>query len=177
MRILAIDPGPAEVTFFVPGIPKPGGSKRGFVNPKTGRVMVTEDCLRSKDWRAVVALKAAEVMGERDPMAGPLSARFVFLFLRPKGHYGKRGLRASAPAYPTGRPDTTKLLRSTEDALKAIAWRDDSQIVLQVATKQYAAEGKAPGAQITIGPAGAPLVRAVTYSDQLAEEQAFQGSE
>jgi Holliday junction resolvase RusA-like endonuclease len=47
-------------------------------------------------------------------------------------------------------PDTTKLVRSTEDALKGICWRDDSQVVYQVASKEYAARGGIPGADIKI---------------------------
>lgn len=176
MTALAINPGPAAVTFWVPGIPKPGGSKRGFLNPKTKRVIITEDCKASKDWRTSVAFVAAAAIPLWLP--GPLRVTFSFYFLRPSGHYrtGKNAgrLRASAAGYPTGRPDLTKLIRSTEDALKAIAWRDDSQIVYQVATKRYADEGKAAGAQITISPAQESPALALTYADQLAEEEAFQ---
>lgn len=172
MTALAINPGPAAVTFWVPGIPKPGGSKRGFLNPKTKRVIITEDCKASKDWRTSVAFVADGAIPLWLP--GPLRVTFSFYFLRPASHYGTGKnagrLKPSAPAYPAVRPDVTKLVRSTEDALKAIAWRDDSQIVYQVATKRYADEGKAAGAQITISPAQESPALALTYTDQLAEE-------
>ena len=35
---------PQEISFWVPGIPKPAGSKRGFVNRKTGGVIITDAC-------------------------------------------------------------------------------------------------------------------------------------
>lgn len=128
-----------KVTFFVPGIPKPGGSKRAFVIPKTGRAIVTEDCKGSKDWRTAVAFAATEKIPAWFP--GPLRVTFVFYLPRPRGHYGTGrnapGIRASAPDYPAVRPDTSKLVRSTEDALKGIAWGDDSQIVQQIASKEY----------------------------------------
>jgi Holliday junction resolvase RusA-like endonuclease len=189
MRILAIDPGPAEVTFWVPGIPKPGGSKRGFLNPKTGHVIITEACKGSRDWRNAVASAAYEQIPNWLP--GPLRVAFSFYFPRPACHYGSgknaNRLRDSAPMYPTGRPDVTKLVRSTEDALKGIAWRDDSQVVDQIAQKRYAHEGKSAGAQITItlaalyplqiDPVGERvahqpgLALAVIYGDRLAEEK------
>lgn len=134
----------------VPGIPKPGGSKRGFVNPKTGRVIITEDCKQSKDWRAVVAIKAQEAR-EDGLMSGPLRLSVTFIFPRPKNHFGSgkkaAALRLDAPKYKTSKPDVTKLLRSTEDALTGVVWGDDSQVVEQWATKLY---GDEPGAVITI---------------------------
>lgn len=140
---------PAEVTFWVPGLPRPGGSKRAFLNLKTGRPIITEDCKGSKDWRTAVRFAAAEVFGE--PLFGPLMVEFLFWLPRPRGHYGSGKnadvVRESAPRYPAFRPDVTKLVRSTEDALKAVAWMDDSQVVIQRASKEY---GKKPGALITV---------------------------
>lgn len=124
-----------QIDFFVPGLPRPGGSKRAFINPKTKRPIVTEDNSRSKDWRASVAQVASAAM-ER-PLEGALAITFVFCMPRPRGHYGKRGLLPSAPAHPTTRPDVLKLARSTEDALTGIAYRDDAQIVHETLIKAY----------------------------------------
>lgn len=140
----------SAISFFVPGIPRPGGSKRGFVIPGTKRVVITEDCKRSKDWRTSVAWAAKEAIQE--PLRGALRMEFTFILPRPKGHFGKGGVRKSAPVWPAVRPDTTKLIRSTEDALKGIAYLDDSQIVQQMASKCYQAgpDRGAPGCVITI---------------------------
>ena len=124
------------IRFFVPGIPRPGGSKKGFYIPKLNRVVITEDNPKSKDWRNSVAWAASEVI--KTPLTGPLEVRFLFLMTRPKGHFGARGLRPSAPLYPIVKPDVTKLIRSTEDALKGIAWVDDSQVARQQGEKTYA---------------------------------------
>lgn len=141
--------GAATVSVFVPGIPKPGGSKRAFINQKTGRAIVTEDCKGSKDWRTAVRFAAAEVFAS--PLFGPLEVAFRFYMPRPRGHYGSgrnAGLvRESAPKFPAFRPDVTKLVRSTEDALKGVAWLDDSQIVRQAASKDYSEK---LGAQIEV---------------------------
>ena len=142
--------GRRGIRFWVPGVPKPGGSKKGFVVPGTKRVSVVEDCVKSKDWRATVTQVAAENI--QVPMAGPLDVMFSFQMPRPKGHYGTGKnvgiLKASAPKYHTSKPDTTKLIRSTEDALKGIAWRDDSQVAIQHGEKAYA--NAQPGVWITV---------------------------
>ncbi|HSW40821.1 MAG TPA: RusA family crossover junction endodeoxyribonuclease [Acidobacteriota bacterium] len=125
----------SEIRFWVPGIPRPGGSKKGFYIKKINRVVITEDNKKSKDWRTSVAWAAAEAI--RTPLTGPLEVHFTFLLTRPKSHFGAKGLKASAPKYPTVKPDTTKLIRSTEDAMKGIAWIDDAQIARQYGEKIY----------------------------------------
>ena len=140
------------VSFFAPGKPQPGGSKKGFVNPRNGRVVIVEDAKRNKDWRAVVALAAQEAMGGHEPLTGPLALAITFYIPRPKGHYGSGKnagrLKANAPRYSTSKPDSTKLLRSTEDAMSGIVWRDDAQVVIQTVSRLYA-DGQ-PGALIVV---------------------------
>ena len=74
--------------FVVPGKPQTAGSKRAFVNKKTGRAIVTDDNPRGKDWRAAVQTAAAEAFRERDLETGPLILDVTFTFARPKGHIG-----------------------------------------------------------------------------------------
>ena len=134
--------------FFVPGIPQPGGSKRGFIiRRKSGKqgIAMADTNPKAKSWRQDVAFAAAEHFPK--PIEGPIEFSFEFQMLRPKGHFEKKGLRAGAPAFPTTRPDCTKLTRSTEDALKGIAWGDDSQVVALMATKKFSAQ---PRAEITV---------------------------
>lgn len=141
----------ADISFFAPGIPAPGGSKRAFAHKSTGRIVVTDDCRRNKDWRAVVALAAERAMAGRPPLAGPLALSMTFFLPRPKGHFGTgrnaRVVRAAAPGHPAVKPDTTKLVRSSEDSLKGICWLDDAQIVRQHAEKCY---GEAPGVWVEV---------------------------
>jgi Holliday junction resolvase RusA-like endonuclease len=129
-----------EITVY--GRPQPAGSKRAFVNKRTGRAHVVDAAKGSQPWKQEVAgaaLKACD--GEPLLLDGPLILDVRFYPARPKGHSrtGKNShlLRDSAPDYPMGRPDTTKLLRAVEDALTSIAWRDDAQVVYQLASKHY----------------------------------------
>jgi Holliday junction resolvase RusA-like endonuclease len=147
-----------SISFFVPGIPAPGGSKRGFAIKKggvfTGRIaMVDAGGQRTKDWRQACVVMANEVRPP-EPFRGPLRVDFQFVMPRIKAHFhtsrAKEGLlRDDAPTYHTTKPDRTKLTRSTEDALKGIIWLDDSQIVQGETTKSYGAQ---PGCKITITP-------------------------
>lgn len=128
--------------FFAPGIPAPGGSKTAMRNRHTGKPFVRDACKRNKPWRDTVASFALEAMVGRRPMDGPLSVTFVFILPRPKAHFfdGKKTgqLRPTAPNYHSVRPDTTKLIRSTEDALTGLVWTDDAVISEQRASKVYA---------------------------------------
>lgn len=143
------------VTFFVPGAPQPGGSKKGYaVKTKGGgtRIAIVEDAKHNAPWRAKVSLAAADLFQD-GPLAGPLEVSFSFQMPRPLSHYGtgkNRGtLKVTAPDWHTIAPDTTKLIRSTEDALKGIAWVDDAQVAHQVGSKTYANDRR-PGCWITI---------------------------
>lgn len=135
-----------SITFFVPGEPKPAGSKRAFAfKRKDGSLgaNVTDDCKKSKDWKSMVAF----VAHEHKPDAlwdGPLELELWFHIVRIKGHYrsgrNSNQLKPNAPKRPTKKPDTTKLTRAVEDALTGIIWRDDAQVVDQHCHKVYADE-------------------------------------
>jgi len=134
------------LTIEVPGIPQPGGSKRAFKRGE--RIIVTDDNPKARPWKDRVIAEARLVLGARPALDGPLHLSIEFRMPRPKGHYGKKGLRASAPRYPTTRPDSSKLARCTEDSLtEAGVWRDDAQVVIQVVEKRY---DEKPGATIRV---------------------------
>jgi crossover junction endodeoxyribonuclease RusA len=130
-----------RIAFTVLGKAEPAGSKRAFRHSKTGRVMVTDANANAKPWQAVVAAAGHEAMDGRPLFDGPLKVSFDFFQPRPKGHYGtgrnRNVLRASAPAFPTARPDLLKLARAVEDALTGVCWRDDSLIVSEALMKEY----------------------------------------
>jgi Holliday junction resolvase RusA-like endonuclease len=139
-----------RIEFFVPGVPKPGGSKRAFFNKKTGRAIVVDDCKRNKDWRASVTLAAYEAMNGRQLFPGPLAIEFRFYMPRPKKHYRANGqLKPDAPKYHTHKPDATKLTRSTEDALTGTLWRDDAEIAMQLIYKLYD-QGQGCGCSVVV---------------------------
>lgn len=147
------------ITITVYGTPAPQGSKRAFAvrgkgGVPTGRIAVIESSHdRVKSWRQ--AIIDAALGSDWLPMAGPLVLEMTFFMPRPKGHHrtGRNAhqLRDSAPARPDGKPDLSKLLRATEDALTdAGIWRDDAQVVEYALLAKCYADYRPPGATITI---------------------------
>lgn len=136
-----------NLTFRVYGIPQPAGSKQGFFNKKISRVMIVDANKNAKPWKALVASAAIDAVYPGLIFSGPIGLELVFFVPRPKGHFGKKGLRVAAPEYPTRRPDLLKLARGVEDALTAIVWHDDAQIVSEHLSKRY---GEKPGVQVTV---------------------------
>lgn len=140
-------PAPRAISFRVEGMaPQPQGSKRHL-----GNGVMIESCKLVKPWRYLVCQAAIATGAEL--IRGPLRMEVEFLFTRPKGHYNAKGhLKPSAPAVHCVRPDGSKLLRSTEDALTGVLYDDDARIVSSSWEKRYCVGDERPGAIITLGP-------------------------
>lgn len=143
---------------IVYGSPAPQGSKKFVGRTKEGRGIMVESSKRVKPWRDDVKAAGIEARNGAAPMEGPLIGKMIFTLPKP----------ASSPktrrTYPCKKPDLSKLLRSTEDALKdAGVIKDDAQIVRYVdMAKVFPGEEpdalEAPGAVIVV----------VTIADWLA---------
>jgi Holliday junction resolvase RusA-like endonuclease len=168
---------PPDFECFVPGIPRPQGSKTPNRN---GRGM-RESSKYVKAWREAVAAAAHGVMIDvrpkeivvYEPLDEPLMLGVEFRFPRPEKHWvsctmcrhlksgtcalrhredGKR-VHPDAPIYMTGKPDKDKLVRAVGDALvMAGVVRDDSLFVRdhESGCKRYSNPGEQPGAWIRI---------------------------
>lgn len=125
----------SQITFTVPGIPAPQGSK---TRTKFG---VREDNPATRPWRAAVAWEATAAMQGQEQLAGPLALEVIFYFPRPKSHFGSGSkattLKDSAPDFHTAKPDADKLLRAIGDSLSGIVCRDDSLLAIVRAEKVY----------------------------------------
>jgi Holliday junction resolvase RusA-like endonuclease len=134
-----------SLMMFVPGIPKPAGSKRPFLirnkagvpvfrNGRPVMVVVDTSGKPGKDWRGDVRAVAAQEWGDRAPLTGHVSVAMTFWFARPKSHFGTGKnaavLKPTAPAVREHNqtPDALKLARSVEDALTGMLWKDDNQL-------------------------------------------------
>jgi Holliday junction resolvase RusA-like endonuclease len=100
-----------------------------------GKSIMLENSSKVVPWRNDVVVAAEgelDRIGRPAPLDGPLSATMVFTFLRPKS------VKRSKRSHPSVSPDLSKIVRSTEDALKtAGVIRDDCLIVELVARKTY----------------------------------------
>ena len=144
------------ISFSVDGHPEPAGSKRAFV--VKGRAVVTDSNRKQKPWQALVSSAAQEAKPDGDLLDGPIWLTLRFRVNRPKGHFTSKGtLSASGQRnpWPVVRPDVLKLARGVEDALTAVIWRDDSQIVVEHLTKVYTTGPE--GVDVRIEPAGVTI--------------------
>lgn len=135
------------MTITVFGMPAPQGSKRFVGTSKAGRGILIESSAKVRPWRQDVKSAAMDTCSRENPMQvdhehgcarinGPINVHMIFTLPKPK----------SAPkrtrSWPDRKPDLSKLVRSTEDALTdAGVWEDDARIVQLVATKCYPGEG------------------------------------
>jgi Holliday junction resolvase RusA-like endonuclease len=159
---------PRRICFDVIGVPAPGGSKSAFRHRSTGRIVVVDaGGKRNKEWRSKVAAAArAAMVGEEMPKP-PLLLTVMFRMPRPQSHLNRHGkLRRTSPVLPIVRPDVTKLLRSTEDALTGILWGDDSHIAEQWVCRMYAHPNEQPGARITVASIAVARADGIAWEDE-----------
>jgi Holliday junction resolvase RusA-like endonuclease len=94
-------------------------------------------------------------------LEGPLACRAIFYLSRPASHFGTGRnagqLKASAPRFPTGKPDVDNLLKII-DALTGLAYHDDAQVVqVMDLAKRYADDELGPRTFLELWPWRPPL--------------------
>lgn len=112
---------------------------------------MVESSKKVAPWRSVVALTVGEVVDA--PIDGPVAVRLDFVMPRPKSTPKTRATPAA-----TKKPDLDKLIRAILDAVTAVAWHDDSQVVSVVASKRLAELDERPGVLVRIEPCEAVSV-------------------
>ncbi len=153
-------------SFVVYGKPQQRGSKNPMhIRNKQGKlvtrpgtdnpmIVVPDDNVKSKDWLAAVSAAAGEVCVGEDLMEGPLMLDAIFYFARPKSHYGTgrnaSKVKPSAPKLHSNQPDLSKLVRSIEDAMSGVVYRDDRQIAVYSNVRKEWTETSAR-AEIAVG--------------------------
>lgn len=128
------------LSFTVHGAAVPKGSARAFMPKGWSRPIITSDNKNLRAWEQVVRAELQRVMSETDRTLllllfdAPIALSFVFHMPRPKSA-PKRVTR------PLTKPDLSKIIRSTEDALSSVAFRDDARVVEIRAKKVFASAG------------------------------------
>lgn len=140
-----------EITVY--GSPAPQGSKRFVGLSGKGHGKMIESSKAVKPWREAVKYAAVLAVSGTAPeegggITGPVNVEMSFTLAKPKSAPKQRRV------WPDRKPDLSKLVRSTEDALTDVgAWEDDARVVLIVARKLYTGDDGAmmvPGAIIRI---------------------------
>ena len=129
------------------GTPAPQGS---LVNNRFGGLRYTNDVLL-KEWRSKVIVALADAAPDDWDQNAPLYVAAHFRFVRPKSHFGVKGLRPSAPKHKATKPDLDKLTRGVSDSIEqsGIA-RNDSQIIRWTVSKMWTDAPQAPGVRLIV---------------------------
>lgn len=124
------------VQFDVPGAPVGKG------RPRAGRSfgghvrMYTPE--RTVNYESTVALFAAQAMAGRPLIAGPVKLGLNIELAIPASWSKKKQAAALAGTVrPCVKPDVDNVAKIFGDALNGVVWKDDTQIVLLVASKAY----------------------------------------
>jgi crossover junction endodeoxyribonuclease RusA len=140
------------IRFTVYGVAQPQGNKSGFVNKKTGGVVMREGSSGKardtfKDWRGAVAdaARAWQADHESALLDEPVRLEAEFYLPRPAANPWRLWQR--------GRPDVDKLARAILDALTGIVFVDDGRVVELYVSKPFAGASP-PRAVITVQPLG-----------------------
>lgn len=127
-------------TIFIPGEPKGQPRPRAFSCGGMARVY---DPGTAEGWKSQIAL-AVKPFLPPTPIETQLQLSARFFFSRPKGHVGKKGLKPSAPAHFTKKPDLDNVVKALCDALTTVRlWNDDSQVTIMLLSKGWATNGNA----------------------------------
>ena len=111
----------------VEGTPGPQGSKSFKGTSKAGHAIMVESSKLVRPWREAVMWAWRDLCLLPIPpqaICGPVEAQFIFTMRKPVSAPKRRR------TWPSTKPDLSKLLRSTEDALTDVgAWEDDARVV------------------------------------------------
>lgn len=136
---------------FVPGIPVPQGSKRGFVQntPFGARAVIVDANKKTRPWRADITAHVRDSVGPAVLYPADVPVALTMLFVMPR--------RAAEPKRVTPphirKPDTDKLSRAVLDALAGVVYAQDQQVTDMHAQKRTARIGEQPGLHISWRPA------------------------
>ena len=144
-----------SVTFFVPGIAQPQGSKRLLHAPNRDEPVMVEDARQARPWRQAIRSVLFDMPERPDLQFGEVVVQLVFRFPRPKSHFGEgknagaiKDSKIVAPFITA--PDLDKLCRAVGDALTDLIYKDDSQVSELRAHKRYCSLGEDPGMEATV---------------------------
>jgi Holliday junction resolvase RusA-like endonuclease len=136
---------------FIPGEPIPQPRHKFRIMGK-GAAAIPVPYIPTKHpvhaWKQAVALLYRS--GSSTPLIeeGPIQVALEFVLPRPESRTTKRG--DNVREWHDRRPDCDNLAKAALDALKGVAWHDDSQIARLAVAKVMASATEDPGMWITV---------------------------
>ena len=126
------------VTFKVDANPV-GKQRARYV--KRGNFVQTYTPEKTRTYETLIKYAAIEAMGSSEPLETPVS---LYLYIRapiPKS-YSKKKVADCLNGFdkPIKKPDASNVLKSVEDAMNGVVYRDDCQIVNFHVSKVYSSQ-------------------------------------
>ncbi len=113
---------------------EPKGKGRPRFSRQSGHAYTPQP---TRTYEAMLRYAAQVKMAGSAPMEGPLRIEVLAAFPVPQSWSKKKQAAAHAGTVrPTGKPDLDNVLKML-DALNAVVWKDDAQIVVAAITKRY----------------------------------------
>lgn len=122
-----------SITIVVPGKPVPKGRPR--FNMKTGRTYTPSATV---NYERLVGLLANQAMAGKPVLSGPLHMELRAHFEIPRSWSKSKKDKALLGELSPSRMDIDNIIKAVADAMNAIVYRDDSQIVSLNARMVYA---------------------------------------
>jgi Holliday junction resolvase RusA-like endonuclease len=120
------------ITIIVPGTPI---AKKRPRFARKGKFVVTYNSQETEEGRFLYEIKGQWC---RPPLLCPLRVKFRFWMPIPKGTSKKKvDLMLQDKIQHTKKPDLSNLVKFAEDCCNSVVWKDDSQIVVLIASKFY----------------------------------------
>jgi Holliday junction resolvase RusA-like endonuclease len=126
------------VTFKVEG--NPVGKQRARY-AKRGNFVQTYTPEKTRTYETLIKDVAKQAMGSSEPLETPVNLYLYIRVLIPKSCTKKR-LEAiqNGSEKPIKKPDSSNILKSVEDGMNGVVYKDDSQIVNIHVTKVYSSQ-------------------------------------
>lgn len=134
------------------GPPQFYGNKCGFVNQKTGKVIITEQKGKGvRSWQDTLRAACVE-SGPPAPLNEPVRVHITVMFARPAAHFGSGRnagrLKESAPLWVGVKPDGDKIARAVLDCLTGTWVIDDARVAELHISKFYVSAGRPEETQV-----------------------------
>ena len=117
------------VEFVIPGRWTPERKR----HVRRGNFQRRVDTSQAADFKAKVALFAAQASGSDQPFDEPLRAEIAWVAMKPRSYRKHEGV-------PWRKPDLDNLCKAVLDGLTGIVFRDDAQIVELALRKEFGSE-------------------------------------
>jgi Holliday junction resolvase RusA-like endonuclease len=126
------------VTFNVEG--NPVGKQRARY-AKRGNFVQAYTPEKTRSYEALIKDAARQAMGSSSPLDTPVSL-YLYIRVQIPASATKKRLQAiaSGDEKPTKKPDASNILKSVEDGMNGVVYKDDSQIVNIHVTKVYSSQ-------------------------------------